>query len=46
MEQKYLTIDIGKGTTDLTLMAVTHKDASSAEKAEQRACSLTRQRRS
>ncbi len=33
MEQKYLTIDIGKGTTDLTLMAVTHKDASQAEKA-------------
>jgi hypothetical protein len=32
MEQKYLTIDIGKGTTDLTLMAVTHKDASDAEK--------------
>jgi len=32
MEQKYLTIDIGKGTTDLTLMAVTHKDASAAEK--------------
>ena len=32
MEQKYLTIDIGKGTTDLTLMAVTHKDAGSTEK--------------
>ena len=32
MEQKYLTIDIGKGTTDLTLMAVTHKDASDNEK--------------
>ncbi len=32
MEQKYLTIDVGKGTTDLTLMAVTHKDASPAEK--------------
>ena len=32
MEQKYLTIDIGKGTTDLTLMAVTHRDASSTEK--------------
>lgn len=32
MEQKYLTIDIGKGTTDLTLMAVTHKDAGDSEK--------------
>ena len=32
MEQKYLTIDIGKGTTDLTLMVVTHKDASPTEK--------------
>ncbi len=40
MEQKYLTIDIGKGTTDLTLMAVTHKDASAAEK-ESRGLSAT-----
>jgi len=33
MEQKFLTIDIGKGTTDLTLMAVNHKEASADEKA-------------
>ncbi len=33
MEQKYLTIDVGKGTTDLTLMAVSHKEASAEEKA-------------
>ncbi len=32
MEQTYLTIDIGKGTTDLTLMSVTYREASEAEK--------------
>ncbi len=32
MQQKYLTIDVGKGTTDLTLMSVTYKDASAEEK--------------
>jgi hypothetical protein len=32
MHQKYLTIDVGKGTTDLTLMSVTYKEATEAEK--------------
>jgi len=32
MHQKYLTIDIGKGTTDLTLMSVTYKEATETEK--------------
>lgn len=32
MQQKYLTIDVGKGTTDLTLMTVTYRDASEGEK--------------
>jgi hypothetical protein len=32
MEQTYLTIDIGKGTTDLTLMSVTYREANAAEK--------------
>lgn len=32
MEQTYLTIDIGKGTTDLTLMSVTYREASEIEK--------------
>jgi hypothetical protein len=33
MEQTYLTIDVGKGTTDLTLMSVTYRDATEGEKA-------------
>jgi hypothetical protein len=32
MEQAYLTIDIGKGTTDLTLMSVTYREANESEK--------------
>lgn len=32
MQQKYLTIDVGKGTTDLTLMTVTYRDAAETEK--------------
>jgi hypothetical protein len=32
IHQKYLTIDVGKGTTDLTLMSVTYKDATEEQK--------------
>ena len=32
MQQKYLTIDVGKGTTDLTLMSITYRDASEGDK--------------
>lgn len=32
LKQRFLTIDVGKGTTDLTLMKISHRDASSHEK--------------
>jgi hypothetical protein len=32
MEQMYLTIDVGKGTTDLTLMSLTYREGSREEK--------------